>query len=80
MKGVLKKWGNSFAIRIPKSIIDDLGLEVEEEIEIKVASGSINLKPLKRKRYTLDDLMQKVTMENIHEPFWTDSPRGKEAW
>lgn len=35
-KSQLKKWGNSMGIRIPKNILDDLQLEENATLEIRV--------------------------------------------
>ena len=80
MRSQIKRWGNSFGIRIPKSIMDDLELKDNEEIEIAIINGTITLKPVKRKRFSLDGLLDVVTRENIHDEFKTGSPQGKEAW
>ena len=30
----VSKWGNSFAVRLPKALVDDLGLKPGGELEI----------------------------------------------
>ncbi len=80
MRSHIKRWGNSFGIRIPKSIMDDLELKDNEELEITMVNGTITLKPVKRKKFSLDALLNGVTRENIHDEIETGSPQGKEAW
>jgi antitoxin MazE len=33
------KWGNSLAVRLPKSLVDELGLQPGDEIDIVSATG-----------------------------------------
>lgn len=45
----LSKWGNSIAIRLPKSALDDLNLENKDKVVMKVKNGEITLTPKKPK-------------------------------
>ena len=80
MKSTIKKWGNSFAIRIPKSILDDMQLGDNSEVEISISDGIIKLKPVKKREYSLEELMEGVTQENLHLEVDTGSPKGNETW
>jgi antitoxin MazE len=48
MKARLIRIGNSRGIRLPKAILQEAGLE--DEVEIRVRSGSIVITPAKRPR------------------------------
>lgn len=37
----VSKWGNSLAIRLPKSVVDELGLKVGDEVELRRASDRV---------------------------------------
>jgi antitoxin MazE len=78
-KAQLVKWGNSQAVRIPKTILEQCDLREGEEIEIRVENGQIWLEPL-RKKPTLGALVEKITPENRHgEQDW-GKPVGNEVW
>ena len=78
-KAQLVKWGNSQAVRIPKTIIEQCNLRVGEELEIRVENGHIWLEPLSQKP-TLKALVEKITPENRHgEQDW-GKPIGNEVW
>jgi antitoxin MazE len=66
------KWGNSYAVRISKAKIHELGIGEGSRVEIKI-------KPVERK-YTLDDLLSKMTPENIHPLIDFGPDVGKERW
>jgi antitoxin MazE len=78
-KAQLVKWGNSHAIRIPKSILDQCNLREGGEVEIRVQNGYIWLEPLNRKP-TLEALVEKITPENRHGEQGWGKPVGNEAW
>ena len=79
MEAIIKKWGNSLAIRIPKTILIDARVEVGNSVEIKVEDGNIVLKPNK-KEHTLDILLNRITDENIHSEVLTGNQVGGEIW
>jgi antitoxin MazE len=72
------KWGNSLAVRIPKVIGQECGIEENSRVEISRRDKQIIITPLK-KEYSLKELLSRVTKENIHSEFDTGRPVGKEA-
>ena len=53
----VQKWGNSQGIRLPKKILKDLGIDINDKIEIILNGEEIILKKIKK--YTnLDDLFK----------------------
>lgn len=46
----LGKWGNSNAIRLPKTILDKIGIAPsDKEVEVTITSDSLIIKPKKEK-------------------------------
>jgi antitoxin MazE len=80
MKTQLAKWGNSFAIRIPKPIADAAKLRSGDPLVLDVEGpGAVIVRKSRRKPY-LKDLVSRFTAENRHfETNWGE-PRGKEVW
>ena len=76
----LKKWGNSYGIRIPRDILQQTGIQPDTRIEIHEEQGSILLTPLTGPKWRLNDLLDRVTPENIHHEVDTWQPVGNEAW
>jgi len=75
----LVKWGNSQAVRIPKTVLEQAHLGEGEEIEIRVEAGRITLEPL-NSELTLDSLVAQITPENQHHELDWGKPVGKEVW
>ena len=82
MKAQIKKWGNSFALRIPRSLASEINLEIDTPVEISTDKNnkSIIIKPINQKEYSLESFLANVTDKNIHIEFETGKPVGKEIW
>ena len=80
MQSQIQKWGNSLALRIPKTFAKEANIEQGINVEVRLVEGSIVITPIKKIEYKLEDLLAKVTSENIHEEVNTGEAKGKEAW
>jgi antitoxin MazE len=80
MKTTVQKWGNSYAVRIPKSFIKEVGLEYRTDVELSMEDGRLVIQPIREKPITLDELLAGVTTKNMHDAIDTGDPVGKEAW
>ncbi len=70
MKTTAQKWGNSLAIRIPKSVAVQVGLKAQDDLAIEVQDGNVVLKPQLWRVHRLDDLVKEITSENMHSEIW----------
>lgn len=76
----VKKWGNSLAIRIPRAIVQNLGLSEDNDLQI-ISNGKVaTLERKSHKKITLQQLLEKVTPENVHGEIDWGGPVGKEIW
>ena len=76
----IAKWGNSLAVRIPRAVLQKAGLNEGDRVELGAdAEGNIVVRGAKRK-YSLDELLDKITPDNVHGEVHWGSPRGKEIW
>jgi antitoxin MazE len=80
MKTTVKKLGNSYAVRIPKSFIKEVGLEYRTDVELTLEDGKLVIQPVKEETITLDELLAGVTKMNLHTAEDTGAPMGNEAW
>jgi len=76
----IKKWGNSYGIRIPKENMEELGIKPDDIVEIHSESGCITITPVQKTKYTLDELLAQMTSENLHEEIQTGKATGGEVW
>lgn len=80
MLAEVQKWGNSLAIRIPKEMALEIGLDFESKIELVLEKGELRIVSVKKPRYTLEELVAGIKPENQHEEWDTGPPVGKEIW
>ncbi|MGK9469101.1 type II toxin-antitoxin system antitoxin MazE [Pantoea agglomerans] len=79
--GNVKRWGNSPAIRIPATLMQALNLNIDDEIKIDLVEGKLIIEPVKQEvSYSLEELLEGVTEENLHDPVEWGEPVGKEIW
>ena len=79
MTTTIQRWGNSLAIRIPKALALEVGLEENAEVEIGVRGGNIVVRPARRD-WKLDELVAAITPENIHGETSWGRRLGREVW
>lgn len=75
----IRKWGNSLAIRIPRSFARETCIEAGSTVDLSVEDGELILRPV-RKMYRLQDLLDRVEPENLHAEVETGEPVGRESW
>ena len=77
----IKKWGNSLAIRIPKSFAKEIAVKEGSRVDISIDENKIVIEPaVKPEKYELKDLLSEVKESNIHKEYLKYSPHGKEIW
>ena len=75
----LRKWGNSLAIRLPRTITEDHGLHDGSKIRYSESRTKLVLN-LDEEALTLKDLVDRITPENLHPATDWGDPIGKEIW
>lgn len=61
---ILKMWGNSAALRIPSSILEESHLAIDEAVHLRAETGRIIIESLKP-TYDIDELVAAITPENL---------------
>ncbi len=74
----IRKWGNSLALRIPAPFAEETGIESGSEVDLVLEDGRLVITP--RGAHLLDDLLARVTDDNLHDSIDTGPPEGREAW
>ena len=80
MKSVVKKWGNSAAVRIPAAVMEAIPLELDESVDVREEAGRIVIEPVRQKAYDINALVKGITSKNLHEAVDFGAPVGKEVW
>jgi antitoxin MazE len=80
MRARVQKWGNSLALRIPKSVAKEAGLEQDTPVELRLVNGKLIVSPAAEDEVTLEQLLAGITDEKIHEEVDWGPAVGREAW
>jgi antitoxin MazE len=80
MKGLVKKWGNSAAVRIPAGVLAEARIELEDPVEIREERGRIVIEPTRRRTFAIHDLVKGIRRSNLHNPVELGPPVGYEVW
>ena len=80
MQTRILKWGNSLGLRIPKSFAEEAGVEAGSEVDLAIEDGDLIVRPRRRPRYELNELLLRVSENNLHREIDTGDPAGEEAW
>ncbi|MBR3523992.1 MAG: AbrB/MazE/SpoVT family DNA-binding domain-containing protein [Bacilli bacterium] len=76
----LQKWGNSYGIRIPSSIIKSLDLNLNDLMDIKEEDDRIIISKSKKQKISLEKLFEQYNGSNLAKDFSWDEPQGREIW
>ena len=80
MKVQIQKWGNSLALRIPKSFAVESNIGQGSTVEVSLENGRIIVFPVAETEVSLDEMLAQITAENLHGEIDTGSSVGQEAW
>jgi len=79
MEAVLKRWGNSVAVRLPSSLVKAYKLKEDAKLTITESEGAIVLRPKRKQvRYNLTSLLAQITDSNKHDAVDFGAPVGQE--
>ena len=78
----IQKWGNSLALRIPKSYAEEANIQEGVPVDIKIEEHKIIIsakkKSKKKNKYSLEELLSDIKPENLHGEIDFGPPVGKE--
>jgi antitoxin MazE len=80
MKTRIQKWGNSLAVRIPKSLAVGVGLRENAAVELSLVEGALVVQPVALEPLTLEQLLEGVTDDNLPTEWNTGPAVGREVW
>ncbi len=76
----VQKWGNSLALRVPKSFAAEVGLQSDASVDVSLSDGKLIVVPIGKPGITLKKLLSQITDKNIHREIGSGPAFGKEIW
>ncbi len=80
MEAVIRKWGNSPALRLPTAALKEAGYQLEQKVNLIVTRGRILIEPSEKIEYDLDVLLRGITPGNAHAEVSFGKPAGQEEF
>lgn len=80
MRGQVKKWGNSPAVRIPAAVMAAASLQLDQPVDVREENGRIIIEPVKPSGQDLDHLLDQMTPETFPDEVDFGRPVGGEVW
>ena len=78
MQTIIKKWGNSPALRLNAAVMKSAQLNIDQLVSVKVQKGRIVIEPMAKQEYPLDELLSGITAKNLQGEVDFGGPVGKE--
>ncbi len=73
------KWGNSLALRIPKTVAEELNITEGSIADLRLTNDkSLVIKKVNHKKNSLDKLLNKISNENLHNELSSGYSLGAE--
>jgi len=79
VRTTIQKWGNSLGLRIPRALAEEAGVVAGSEVDLSIRRGDLVVKPARRTKYRLNDLLRQITSKNTHAEVDVGAPVGREA-
>ena len=79
MEAVIRKWGNSPAVRINLAAMKAAAFDIEQHVTIKATKGRIVIEPSETHDFKLEDLVAGITRQNVHDEVDLGRPTGRET-
>lgn len=78
MQTTIQKWGNSLAIRIPKSFASETKINNGTKVDLLIKNNQLIISPIEKEKYSLDAFLSEITDSNIHNEVDFGEPMGEE--
>ena len=82
MRTSVQKWGNSQGLRLPKFLLEPLGLGAGDPVEVESREGELVIRPARRRvrRHRIEELAARMPKRvRLTEEDW-GRPAGREVW
>ncbi len=80
MQTKIQKWGNSLALRIPKSFALNINVDQNDLVDLSIKDGKLVISPAPKAEYSLEELLEGISEKNLHGEWDAGEPVGRESW
>ena len=80
MSVTLHRWGNSVGLRLPKPLLEQLGLAEGSRVNLRIDDGRLVIEPYRPGRLVLKDVLKGFSPDDRPGEIGWGKPVGKEVW
>jgi antitoxin MazE len=80
VRALVKKWGNSAAVRIPASVLAEASLKLDQAVDVREEGGRVVIEPIRAPHYDLDAMLDSMRPDTFPEDLDFGTPKGREIW
>jgi antitoxin MazE len=80
MKARVQKWGDGFAVQIPKAVAEEASLTEDSVVDLRIRRGALAVVSVLQDDPSLEELVAAITPENRHAETKTGGVVGNEVW
>ena len=80
METRVQRWGNSLALRIPKPLAEEVGLENDTPVHLTLQGKTLIIKPVRSAADRLEAYLALINDTNIHGEVPSGDAQGGEVW
>ena len=77
MQTIVTKWGNSLGLRIPQLKAEQAEISDGAVVDISFKDELIIIR---KKKLSLEELLEGITQDNLHQEIDLGLPMGRELW
>lgn len=80
MRVRVERWGNSLAVKIPKSLAENAKVKERVMVDLTIRQRKIVAIVAQKQKWPLKQLLDKVNNMNRHAEIDFGAPIGRESW
>ena len=80
MRVIVKKWGNSAAVRIPAAIMSMASVEIDQPVEVREEDGRSVIEPIQAPRYDVEVMVASIADDQLHDLIDFGPSVGSDVW
>jgi len=80
MRVLLKRWGNSAAVRLPAKVMAEACLSLDQAVNVRAEGSRIVIEPVRPTSFVIEELIASITPDNLPDraEIDTGAPQGSE--
>ncbi len=80
MLSKVQKWGNSQGLRLPRHVLETVGISVGDDVDVIPGNGKILIRKASKRKFDLAEMVSRMPRDYKAREESFGKPVGKEEW